>query len=139
MVVLSSCHAASLSRAAEEPVGVATAVLVGGAKAVVAPLWEVDEFATLLFFKHFYTEIALPQSKMLSEVVRNAQIALRSMHACDVLIELEQIVYVRESQSIRRYIEYIRQVEEKSNKPYSDPFFWSAFVVIGSDVQLPAY
>jgi CHAT domain-containing protein len=61
LVVLAACHA-GLSRALPENeyVGLPGAFLVSGARAVLGPLWQVDDRVTARFMTHFHA--ALPDA-----------------------------------------------------------------------------
>jgi len=136
VVVLSSCYAGEVSSLADEPVGVPTALLTGGAKAVVAPMWKVDEFSTVVFMEHFYER--LKDVKTVAEALRRAQIALRNLTTSELLEKLDAILAkpVSSKRKIESYREFLVRNFTASDFPYSHPYYWSAFSLIGCNVKL---
>jgi CHAT domain-containing protein len=101
LVVLSSCSSAGGESLTGEGVeGLASAFLTGGAEAVVATLWPVEDRAAAQIMHEFYRELAL--GKPVAGALRGAQEAMRR------------------------------------DRTWSDPFFWSGYVVLGNGaVQIP--
>ncbi|HKY55517.1 MAG TPA: CHAT domain-containing protein, partial [Anaerolineales bacterium] len=136
VVVLSSCYAGEVSSLADEPVGVPTALLTGGAKAVIAPMWKVDEFSTVVFMEHFYER--LKEVKTVAEAIHRAQIALRNLTTSVLLQKLDAILAkpVSSKRKIESYRDFLAKNFAASDFPYSDPYYWSAFSLIGCNVKL---
>ena len=57
LVVLSCCHSGRGEIKAEDIVGIARAFLGAGARAVLVSLWAIDDEATLVFMKSFYSHL----------------------------------------------------------------------------------
>jgi CHAT domain-containing protein/tetratricopeptide (TPR) repeat protein len=136
VVVLSSCYAGEVSSLADEPVGVPTALLIGGAKAVVAPMWKVDEFSTVVFMEHFYER--LQEAKTVGEAINDAQISLRNSTTSELIQKLDAILAksVSAKVKIESYRDFLAKNFASRDFPYSDPYYWAAFSLIGSDVKL---
>ncbi|KAK3752666.1 hypothetical protein QZH41_006485 [Actinostola sp. cb2023] len=66
LVVLSCCHSGRGEIRAEGVVGMSRAFLAAGARAVVASLWSIDDYATLEFMTSFYMYLKFGDSASLS-------------------------------------------------------------------------
>jgi CHAT domain-containing protein len=77
LVVLSGCESA-LGRAtlAEGVLGIASAFVCAGGRAVVASLWEVDDHTTADLMEGFYRELSLGRSVV--SALQSAQMSLRA-------------------------------------------------------------
>ena len=62
LVVLSCCHSGRGDIKAEGVVGMSRAFLAAGARAVVASLWAVDDYATSRFMASFYESLKKGES-----------------------------------------------------------------------------
>lgn len=104
-VTLSACQTAvGLLSRGEGILGLAQAFLAAGAQAVIASLWQVDDQSTAVLFNHFYEFLKKGSSK--SEALRLAK------------------------DHVRRYA--CRDEAGKIIHPFSDPYFWAAFILIGN-------
>ncbi len=78
-VVLGSCEGAAVHMGpGDEPMGLSTALLMAGARSVIAPLWPVDEDDAAAFMEAFYRHLLSSPHRSLAEAVRHAQLTLRS-------------------------------------------------------------
>jgi len=120
LTVLSACQTAIGTTNDEGPAGIVRGLKKGGANAVVATLWSVDDKSTLLFMTQFYKQLAAGSS--LHNAFRAARAALRSY-------ELRQ-------NSVRRYNAAIMANEvvpiepPKVVHPYERVSYWAAYVLI---------
>ncbi|TXI75381.1 MAG: CHAT domain-containing protein [Dechloromonas sp.] len=79
LVTLSACETGlGKSLSGDDVVGLTRGFLYAGSSNVVASLWEVDDEATSLLMKSFYTKLAEGRSKKIA--LREAQIALAKSH-----------------------------------------------------------
>ena len=83
LVVLSCCHSGRGKIQAEGVVGIARAFLGAGARSVIAPLWAINDAATLEFMRQFYESLMTGQS------------ASKSLH--------QAMKWMRESENLDRY------------------------------------
>lgn len=78
-VLLGSCEGAAVHMGpGDEPMGLSTALLMAGARSVIAPLWPVDEDDAAAFMEAFYRHLLSSPHRSLAEAVRHAQLTLRS-------------------------------------------------------------
>lgn len=136
VVVLSSCSTGIVTTLSDEPISVAVGLLIGGAKAVISPLWDIDEFATLLFMDFFYSELS--SSKSLAQALQKSQQRIRSLSKLEICEQLNKIMKSKPEQkdTIQKYINYIETDFIDTLYPFADPFFWGAFTINGCDVEL---
>jgi CHAT domain-containing protein/tetratricopeptide (TPR) repeat protein len=110
VVTLSACETA-LGRevAGEGFVGLADAFLQVGARSVLVSLWEVDDRATALFMQRFYANLAEAWSRP------------------------DRLGRPIKAEALREARSWLREYRGPSGDvPYRHPYFWSAFVLIGS-------
>jgi CHAT domain-containing protein len=136
LVVLSACDTArGPIESGEGAVALTWGFLFAGSDSVLASLWRVDDDATSLLMKRFYENLLgvfdsprsnrpartpMPKAEALAE----AKQWLRSLHASE--IEPELLAPHRGSP-----IPVSRSFPE-SNRPFADPRYWAAFVLIGA-------
>jgi CHAT domain-containing protein len=132
MVTLWACETA-LGRDAggEGFVGFTQALLMCGTRSVCLPLWNVDDWATLLLMRRFYenllgkrVDLARPLSK--AEALAEAKNWLRCLNALQAEHALEDVGSAP-----------VAEQRGKPNanadhwRPYEHPFYWAAFVLVG--------
>jgi CHAT domain-containing protein len=131
-VTLSACES-GLGRqgGGEGLLGFSQAFLLAGARGVVLSLWKVDDTATTLLMQRFYQNLrckrdGLDQPLPKAEALREAKGWLRGLTA-------EQI-----DQAVARLPKQERGGERQraaagaaDPRPYSHPYYWSAFILIG--------
>ena len=136
VVILSSCHAGETFGPAEEPIGLPGALLIGGAKSVVAPLWQLEEFSTALFMQFFYEGVSSALS--LASAVGRAQKRLRTVTTEQVVRELDAFNNSNHPfYPIRQaYRAHLVETYAATACPFANPFYWGAFRVLGCDMTI---
>lgn len=132
VVVLSACSSADLEGRADEPVGLPTLLLTSGARCVIAPQWEVDDFSTSILMRHFYGR--LRASGSVSASLLSAQGALRSLTTEHVLRELES-ASAKARDRAAELAASLRAAYLMNEHPFASPFFWAPFTTFGTDVR----
>jgi hypothetical protein len=98
LCVLAACEtartcAADRKRGSTEPVGLATAALVAGARRVVATAWRVSDAASALFFACLYRRLLKSGGmESLTSAVRQSQIWLQQLSLAEALDKLRDWV-----------------------------------------------
>jgi CHAT domain-containing protein len=120
MVVLSACETAlgGSGLDGEEIVGIGYYFLKGGAKTVVASLWNVDDQSTRLLMEHFYENLAkstLQSPVTKAEALRQAQLAL--LNGKNIGLAEQQDDY------------FITLAKKNS---FRHPYYWAPFILMGS-------
>ncbi|MFN7617528.1 MAG: CHAT domain-containing protein, partial [Pseudanabaena sp.] len=130
LVVLSACQTA-LGDKGEDGVeisGLSYYFLNGGAKAVIASLWSVNDDSTSQLMKRFYTNLAkgtaqAPMSKI--EALRQAQLGLlRSNESGQESDQRGNFVTVE--------VRPIENVQPAKKNNFAHPYYWAAFILIGN-------
>ena len=102
LVCLAGCGSAmGMSSASEGQLGLQTAFLSAGARALLVTLWPVDDHATALLMERFYRHLATDAGRDRARALREAQAELRAWTAPD------------------------------GAHPYAHPAYWSAFALVG--------
>ncbi len=102
LVCLAGCGSATgLSSSVEGELGLQTAFLSSGARALLVTLWPVDDHATALLMERFYRHLVADGWRDRARALRKAQSELRAWTAAD------------------------------GSHPYAHPAYWSAFALIG--------
>lgn len=132
LVVLSACDSG-----AEDPRAVGDEVhnfpagfLIGGARAVVSTLWQVEERATAFLTHEFHRQLArgLPADQAL----RRAQLWLRTASGATLAGRADEMLAHAGAQpapGLRAWAARRRDGERAQEMPYSDPFVWAAFQI----------
>jgi CHAT domain-containing protein/tetratricopeptide (TPR) repeat protein len=116
LVVLSACESGlNQIKRGDELLGFARAFLQAGARTVLATLWRVDERATYLLMEHFYQ--ALGQGAPHAIALRRAQRYLQTLTLAACPLPLQPPAPPHAARS-------------PQDTPYSDPFYWAAFVLL---------
>jgi tetratricopeptide (TPR) repeat protein len=141
LVTLSACESA-LGRAGsgDGSLGFAQAFLKAGSRAVCLSLWKVDDTATALLMDRFYRNLLgkrqgltapLPKAEALAEAktwLRNVTVE----EATDRLGTITQSVPRGKGETaLRVKSQPAEGVKPKEAKPFAQPRYWAAFILIG--------
>jgi len=145
LVTLSACRTArgALERG-EGFVALTWGFLFAGAESVIASLWKVDDTATALLMVRLYENLMGAFSEP-REAARKTYSAHEPMSKADALCEAKRWLATLPGDKARELAEGIAAEprerggsfvtappkRESSDRPYADPFYWAAFVLIG--------
>ncbi|MFN8589171.1 MAG: CHAT domain-containing tetratricopeptide repeat protein [Candidatus Eisenbacteria bacterium] len=102
LVCLAGCGSATgISSPSEGTLGLQTAFLSAGCRALLVTLWPVDDHATALLMEHFYRHLVANAGHDHARALREAQSELRTWTAPD------------------------------GSHPYAHPAYWTAFALVG--------
>jgi CHAT domain-containing protein len=132
LVTLSACETALGAEGGGDGfVGFSQALLLAGARSLVVSLWKVDDTATALLMTRFYQNLlgkreglAKPLPK--AEALREAKFWLRDLTA----EQIDQAV-ARLPKVERGGVRPRAGSAAAEARPYAQPYFWSAFILIG--------
>lgn len=128
IVVLSACETGRSDWRDLESLGIADYFLSSGARAVVATLWTVDDFATALLIEDLYDRIR--NGARLDEALQHAQAWLRDIDAGSVNRFLRRR---RISRSLAAEALEVAQSHLDVQRPFASPYYWAPFyLVVGS-------
>ncbi|EDZ62305.1 hypothetical protein SMGD1_0645 [Sulfurimonas gotlandica GD1] len=114
LVVLSACNSGSGEYfRGEGATGIARAFKVAGSKEIIASLWPVDSLATEQLMKLFYENIAKGNSNSKSLYFAKKKLLTNSIAGENTQRGLQK-----------------KSNETKVFEAYSNPYFWSAFILI---------
>jgi tetratricopeptide (TPR) repeat protein/CHAT domain-containing protein len=133
LVVLSACRT-GLGRHAggEGYLGLSQAFFLAGARGLVVSLWQVDDTATALLMERFYQNLlgkrpGLEKPLAKAEALREAKAWLRGLSAA----EADRLA-ARDAVAARGKAGRAKPPNAvEGERPYADPYFWSAFILIG--------
>lgn len=135
LIVLSACETAVTGNQTitDEYVGLVSGFLRSGATHVLSTLWTVESFATTLLTVTFYQNLHSGQPP--ATALKNAQIWLKNATKTDLKQWLNEAIALladdEPAQDILR--EQQELVKMKSDRPYSHPYYWSAFTLSGHE------
>jgi len=143
LVVLGACEAARTRRSlSDEPIGFPGMLVQTGVRAVLAPLWKVDDFATLLFLTHFFDAVKAGTNP--ASAAQQTGLWLRGLDASAALKLAEEILSRAETMAggkdgavpehLTQRLTNIRnwlQTLSKDTRPYRSPLDWAAFQLVG--------
>ncbi|WP_441286191.1 CHAT domain-containing protein [Sorangium sp. KYC3313] len=121
IVVLSACDTGRGAVQGGEVVGLARAILLAGARAVVVSLWPVADRATALVMRRFHEE--LRAGAMAEEALRRASAWLRALDSADAAREIEDA-------DLSRDVAARHRPAAGADRPYGNAHFWAPFIVI---------
>jgi len=122
LLVLSACRTAIGSKEAE--LGFAGLAVASGVKTALGSIWQVSDAGTLALMSEFYTHLG--ETKIKAEALRQAQLA---MLRGNVVIENGQV----RGEGLPEGIVLPPELAETlNNVDLSNPYYWSAFTLIGS-------
>jgi CHAT domain-containing protein/tetratricopeptide (TPR) repeat protein len=136
LAVISACESAFTESKTAEYLGIPGALIFAGAPSVISSLWEVDDLSTAFLMGRFYENILITGME-LATALRESQLWLRTSTAFTLMNRLEVI-----RKAIKRNIgtDLLPQISyawrtlvvmEPNECPFSHPFFWAPFILVG--------
>ena len=137
LVTLSACEtgAIDIGNNSDEYIGLPFGFLLAGSTNVVASLWSVSATATALLMAKFYQELQQPQANI-TVALKTAQNWLRQTTVAGFREWLSHSQFSIASQEQLK-IKHLNKIEEEKGatyQPFSNPYYWAAFCVIGKGV-----
>ncbi|MFP4009448.1 MAG: CHAT domain-containing protein, partial [Spirulinaceae cyanobacterium] len=128
LVILSACETGLLSsQLTDEYIGLASGFLYAGSPSVISSLWCVDDFATAFLTIRFYQEFT--PTTPTAQAAKAAQSWMRQVSQADFLKWLQNDLKLPEKAFRNCRLRLRRRY--KTNPPFSNPMYWSAFGAIG--------
>lgn len=135
LVVLSACETGivGLQSASNEYEGLTGAFLGAGTQGVVASLWPVNEFPTMLIMHRFYEQLADGYDP--AEALRSAQLWLSRALGSELLSVVDREFMPQANAdpiarpamaSFRKYLDM-----NENRLVYGDPYYWAGFIYTG--------
>jgi CHAT domain-containing protein/tetratricopeptide (TPR) repeat protein len=133
IVVLSACRTAMIDfrELPEEVVGLSTGFLSAGVPGVVGTLWPVDDLSTALLMARFYAHLVDDRMTPAS-ALSAAQRWLRSATQKAVEEFCVNHPNLRNSSRAREARLRPRHTDPSRHRPFSSPYYWAGFVLIGA-------
>lgn len=125
LITLSACETGQVDyHTVSEYVGLPSAFLYARASSVVSSLWSVDDRATaFLLIKLYQNLLAQPEGqKNVIQALREAQLWLRDV------TKNKLFKWIKDS---RFNIDIKDWLQTQNKQPFSSPYYWAAFCVIG--------
>jgi tetratricopeptide (TPR) repeat protein len=144
LVVLGVCEVGRSRRTySDEPIGFPGVLIQAGVPAVVAPMWRVDDFSSLLFLTTFFQLVS--KNIHLASALQKTAIWLRQLKAKEVLYIIatfeDQIKTIDQSTDTNNTLKYIKnqlnnmklwlQTQPSSLCPFRSPLDWASFQITG--------
>lgn len=134
LVIMSSCElGATFINNKPEPASLPTAFLRKGAKGVIAALWRVEVSATALLMTRFL-ELHFANGIEAATALGEAQKWMSTATSVDFqtfVMKMYGKFSAEDKQVAGRVLAHLNQFKD-SDRPYSNPVYWGAFVFIGS-------
>jgi tetratricopeptide (TPR) repeat protein len=123
LVVLSACESGiEVREASGDITALAASFLRAGAPAVIAALWNIDDYASGLLMRRFYGEM-LEGNAAPAEALRRAQLWLRDATVACLL------TFDEAPEAARRW-RLLNAAPDQ--RPYANPYFWAGYLLIGA-------
>jgi tetratricopeptide (TPR) repeat protein len=137
LVTLSACETArGQDLGGEGFVGFTQALLMSGARAVCLSLWKVDDTATALLMQRFYANmlgarrgLSQPMSKVAA--LAEAKEWLRNLTTEKVEVEVAALERGQKRKLATPVAAEAGKAGPHTERPFSHPYFWAAFVLVG--------
>ncbi|NTW19570.1 MAG: CHAT domain-containing protein [Nostocales cyanobacterium W4_Combined_metabat2_030] len=132
LITLSACETGQVDyHTLSEYVGLPSAFLYAGASSVVSSLWSVDDRATaFLLIKLYQNLLAQTEGeKNVIQALREAQRWLRNVTKSELWdwIEGQDLPLADLEDGLEQFLQRFND----NDKPFSSPYYWAAFCVIG--------
>lgn len=149
LVVLGACEAARTRRSlSDEPIGFPGMLVQTGVRAVLAPLWKVDDFATLLYLTHFFKVLKAGTSP--AGAAQQTALWLSALDASAALKMAGEMLSRAEAMAggkagavpehlTQRLTDICNWLQTlgKDTRPYRSPLDWAAFQFVGLSGTYP--
>ena len=147
LVVASACQTAvaDVARLPDEAIGLPTALLEAGAAGVIGTLWPVADLAAALLLSQYYDFLFPPPGRASptpAAALAAAQVWLASLTAGELDRYLEDLLtaatILPDDQAaalagvMARTRAGLALGYEETDRPFADPVFWAAFVLVGA-------
>ena len=131
LVVLSACQTGLGEITGDGVFGLQRGFKKAGANALIMSLWKVDDDATQMLMSRFYKNLIAGKSKY--ESLREAQRYVREYEKIETIETTEpnsghRPVTAREREEARKKEQ--KQTTYKTVRPYRDPKYWAAFILL---------
>jgi CHAT domain-containing protein len=148
LVVLGACEAARTRRSqSDEPLGFPGMLVEGGVTAVLAPLWKVDDFASLVFVSRFLEQLREGKHPALAAQettrwLRNLKVP-EAMALADGFLADVQGIMDKDGlgEALSRVPGRLQQMQawfrtmKKEARPFKSPLDWAAFQLVGIPLE----
>ena len=123
LVVLSACETGLSGNSPDgtEISGISSYFLRRGAKSVLASLWLVNDPATALLMKNFYTQLSQPNT--------SKAIALQTVQKQF----LDRTLTDKDAKAIDRGVRRYREGQPPPNS-FEHPYYWAPFILVGNSL-----
>jgi len=152
LIVLGVCEAARTRRSlSDEPLGFPSVLVQEGVGAVIAPMWKVDDFSSLLFLSRFFQQIRDGEHPAVAVQVTGRWLAhLKSADALnlvrDILDQVKKLTRRKGGRGLAPLAEQLQGIERwlitepAKSRPFRSVLDWASFQVVGfpkykSDVE----
>jgi tetratricopeptide (TPR) repeat protein len=136
LAFLSSCEAGQggLTLGLDEHAGLPAAIELAGARAIVSPLWRVDDVASAVFAQLFYEGLLRSSGEIdLGTLVSRTRFSMRDMSAVEASRRVREIASVSKRGTTRFALEAeALRIERDSTPPFAEPLSWAAFYLTGA-------
>jgi tetratricopeptide (TPR) repeat protein/CHAT domain-containing protein len=136
LAFLSSCEAGQggLSTSLDEHAGLPAALELAGARALICPLWGVDDVTSAVFAQVFYEELLAHCGEIdLNALVSQVRQALRGMTSAEAARRTRALAARAERAGTRFKLEAeAYRIESTGTPPFAEPMSWAAFHVLGA-------
>ena len=144
MVVMGVCEAAKIRHSlSDEPLGFSGILVQNGVGAVLAPLWEVEDFPTSLFISKFFELV--DNGFHLSNAVQETAKWFRELTVQEVLllinkfiIQINNLTKMDEKETFGKILEPLEEMrhsfqnKDKDFQPFNSCLHWAAFQLVGT-------
>jgi len=144
MIILGVCESGRFRRSvSDEPIGFPGLLIQGGVDAVIAPMWEVDDFSSHIFLTKFWN--LLVNGNHPASAIYETALWLRELKSQEVIeymkalhTKIENIRIEMGSNAVKylhsklKLMESWLNTKDKNFCPFMSPQDWAAFQIIGT-------